>query len=121
MPYTLDSCLSEIDDDDIRSIIAESDSSDDDLRYDEGWIPVRWDQSLPDTLNVFKHKRQPSLHSNASWSSKASSSLFPKGTPISTPASPVYGEYVVKCKDVFGDGRGIEETMPWLLESDIVE
>jgi hypothetical protein len=118
-----------LDNDDLRSISAESDCSDDDLRDDEGWIPITWDK-YPHTISfspVIIRGRKDSIQSDASWSSFSSSSLFmeslnEEGTSPSTPASSVYGDSIesTKRKGSFGEGHGIEETMRWLLGSESV-
>ena len=106
-----------LDIDDVRSVSAESDCSDDDIRYDEGLIPIYWDHRLP-SIQSFKRKREGSVQSNASCSSKYSVSLFSDVcSPTSTPASSVYsGGVVSKRSGSFGN-RGIEETMRWLWGS----
>lgn len=103
--------------DDVRSVSAESDCSDDDTRDDEGLIPIYWDYQLP-SIQVSKHERKGSLHSNVSCSSKYSVSLFSEVfSPSLTPASSVYsGSVVGKRSGSFGE-RAIEETVRWLLES----
>ena len=105
-------------DDDTRSVSAESDCSDDDIRDDEGLIPIIWDDQIP----VFIHKREASVHSDVSCSSKYSISLFSEvyssTSTVSTPASSVYNDSIVyKKSGSFGGHRGIQETMRWLLES----
>jgi hypothetical protein len=103
--------------DDIRSISAESDCSNDDLRDDEGLIPIFWDDR-PTSIQVSNRKREGSFNSTGSWCSKCTS-LFSEGfSTTSTPASSVYsGSVVYKTSGSFGRDHGIEDTLRWLLES----
>lgn len=116
-----------LDNEDLRSISAKSDCSDDDLRDDEGWIPITWDKygHTPSFSVSIIHERKGSIQSDSSWSSVLSSSLFveslnEKGSPPSTPASPVFGDSVerTKRKGPVEEARAMEDTMRWLLESD---
>jgi hypothetical protein len=113
-----------LDNDDLRSISAESDCSDHDLGDHEGWIPITWDNAPSFSVNII-YGRKSSIQSDVSWSSGLSSSLFMESlneerSSPSTPASSVFGDSVerTKRKGSVEEHRAIEDTMRWLLESD---
>ena len=104
-----------------RSISTESDC-DDDLRPDEGWIPIAWDEYIP-ALPTRGHKRGESAYS--SCSSRPESSVFDdfdELTPPSTPASPMFADVPFRSNekfvgfDKFGKFRGSDvSTLRWVM------
>ena len=105
--------------DDVRSVSAESDCSDDDLRDDEGLIPIYWDHQLPSIQVSKRAKRRKYSIPPRPTIRNTPYHCFPKySSPISTPASSVYsGSVVCKTSGEFGGDRAIEETVRWLLDS----
>jgi hypothetical protein len=114
-----------------RSIIAESDCSDDDdeLRDDEGWIPIAWDDSTPASPSPVETQFPVLLPSSRSVRSESSVSSFRSGsifddleewTPPMTPVSPCFGDRVSSkwdkhlsvCTEYY-----VEENIDWIFES----
>jgi hypothetical protein len=122
-----------------RSIVAESDCSDDhDLHDDEGWIPISWEtcDTVPTTsysstssepCKAGQHKR---VHSSTSNASSIFSEVTQEWTPPSTPGSSAFGETMSKMRvmrkedegEVWKDvARSMDETMKWIFEYDTRE
>jgi hypothetical protein len=114
-----------------RCITTASECSDDDLREEEGWIPIAWDDTNYPfaALHALSHKRSVSWHSTVS---SAATEVFSseEWTPPMTPVSPDFAEETFakagnrRSKDgsvaSYGEYVSIDETMRWILESDIV-
>jgi hypothetical protein len=113
------------------SITTASECSDDDVREDEGWIPIAWDDSnypFP-PLRALSHTRSVSWHSTVS---SAVTEVFSseEWTPPMTPVSPDFAEETFgkggnrRSEDVsvaaYGECVSIDKTMRWILESDII-
>ena len=114
-----------------RSITTTSECGDYDLREDEGWIPIAWDDTdypFP-SLQALSHTR------TASWQSTVSSAVTEvfgseEWTPPMTPVSPDFAEETFgktgnrSSENVsvapYGEYASIDKTMTWILESDIV-
>lgn len=114
-----------------RSIVAESDCSDDhDLHDDEGWIPISWEtcDTVPTTSysSTSSDMYKTGQHKRAHSSTSNSSSIFSEGTqewtPPSTPGSSAFGTIMLRKEDereVWKDAaRSMDETMKWIFEYD---
>jgi hypothetical protein len=104
-----------------RSISAESDC-DDDLRPDEGWIPIAWDEYIP-ALPTRGHKRGESAYSSCSGPESSVFDDSDEWTPPSTPASPMFADVPFRSNvekfvgfDKFGRFRGSDvSTLRWVM------
>jgi hypothetical protein len=123
-----------------RSIITESECSEDEIRDNEGWIPIHWDESTPVSpspvltpfprqVPSYNHSRNGSLRSESSISSFQSESIFSaqdeEGSPPMTPVSASFGH---RTRMSHMENRGdkylsvsteyyVEEKVNWLFES----
>jgi hypothetical protein len=113
-----------------RSIATISDCSDDDVREDEGWIPIAWEDycySLPPP-HILSHKRSISCYSTAS-SSYTEVFSGEEWSPPMTPVSPDFGVETYEALNKvpndayiasYGRPGCIENTTRWILKSDNV-
>ena len=119
-----------------RSIVAESDCSDDhDLHDDEGWIPISWEtcDTVPTpsysstSSKPFKTGQHKRAHSSTSNASSIFSEVTQEWTPPSTPGSSAFGETGTKMRmmrkederEVWKDAaRSMDETMKWIFDYD---
>lgn len=113
-----------------RSIATVSDCSDDDVRKDEGWIPIAWrdsSYSIP-SPHIISHKRSMSWYSTTS-SSYTEVFSGEDCTPPMTPVSPDFDtqayERLNKVPNdayfaLHGQPTYIDDTTRWILDSDNV-